>query len=199
MRMQACPVFTLNERKDPRVFAAIPVTTKPGEDQERRFAAYYDGRTTVPMVKNVPANSVYEQSADAAGQLDAFLDLATKEFKRHETEYTKQLQEPEILAMLTHRPSEYFFSAAEVFGEIMPVTPVAQRALRAAGETQKQATHNEGQQDQPTLKCPQLCDTTVVCTLLPAAVPVRIRGTASIFFWCLFYGMYGCSAQSAED
>jgi hypothetical protein len=118
-------------------------------------------------VKNVPANSVYEQSADAAGQLDAFLDLATKEFKRHETEYTKELQEPELLAMLTHRPSEYFFSAAEVFGEAMPVTPVAQRALRAASETQKQATHRmQEQQAQPTLKCPQLCDTTVVCTLL---------------------------------
>jgi hypothetical protein len=52
MRMQACPVFTLNERKDPRVFAAIPITTKNGEDQERRFAAYYDGHTTVPLVKN---------------------------------------------------------------------------------------------------------------------------------------------------
>jgi hypothetical protein len=103
-------------------------------------------------VKNVPANSIYEQSADAAGQLDAFLNLATKEFKRHETEYTKELQEPELLAMPTHRPSE-FFSAAEVFGESMPVTPVAERRMQE-------------QQAQPTLKCPQLCDTTVVCTLL---------------------------------
>jgi hypothetical protein len=106
MRMQACPVLTLNEFKDPRVFAAIPVTTKKGEDQERCFAACYDGHTTVPLVKNVLAYRVYEQSADAAGQLDVFLDLATEEFKRHKTAYIKELQEPEILAMLIHRPSK---------------------------------------------------------------------------------------------
>jgi hypothetical protein len=77
--------------------------------------------------------SVYEQSADAAGQLDAFLDLATEEFKRHETDYIKRLQDKDVLLILTHSASGYFFSVAELFGEVMPVTPLAQGALRAPG------------------------------------------------------------------
>jgi hypothetical protein len=57
MRMQVCPVFTQNERKDPRVFAAIPVTTKwraaaLGDASCRRFSSSEQTNQQIDITHN---------------------------------------------------------------------------------------------------------------------------------------------------